>query len=399
MTSSFDPKLVADVLVNLFGALGTLVVAYNLRRSDPHGPVTARAIVALGLVAILFLVRSVAWSTSSGFLAAVVGILAAALPLAALLVAEGLLRRHAPRVLKLAILWGGVAAAVCSIVPKLPGIVATFVLHVVVTGGFAAIGVLLWMRDQTSLTDGENAVIRRVVAAIVLLVPLIATDFIAIMPDLPMRFGAVGALVALFFAFGPGRDTNRQRILSLLIFVAIAGLFAFGYLSAGHSHDMGQAIRTMAVGLCGLMLAALCSEVVGAQSERRKPADPLLTACTPEQFAGALTQHRLIGNALILGEGDVAPLRHRAFDALIAERPILKRADAPWGRAARDDGVERAMSLFMTYDATHIMRLSQQPPRLAIFALPQISADARTESEIAAAQRIGELIFTRMVTS
>jgi len=49
----------------------------------------------------------------------------------------------------------------------------------------------------------------------------------------------------------------------------------------------------------------------------------------------------------------------------------------------------------MTYDATHVMRLSCEPLRLAVFALPQIAADVRAESEIAAAQRIGELIFTR----
>ena len=64
-----------------------------------------------------------------------------------------------------------------------------------------------------------------------LLVPLIATDFRSIWPDLPLRFGAVGALVVLFFAFGPGRNTNGERIVSLLIFLAIAGLFAFGYFT------------------------------------------------------------------------------------------------------------------------------------------------------------------------
>ncbi len=104
-----DPKLIADVLVNLFGALGTLVVAYDLRRSDPHGPVTSRAIYALGLIAALFLMRCLAWSTGSGFLLALVDILAATTPLAGLLVAEGLLRRHAPRWLKLAILCGTIA--------------------------------------------------------------------------------------------------------------------------------------------------------------------------------------------------------------------------------------------------------------------------------------------------
>ena len=126
-----------------------------------------------------------------------------------------------------------------------------------------------------------------------LLVPLIATDFRSIWPDTPLRFGAVGALVVLFFAFGPGRSTGGERLLSLLMFSAIAGLFAFGYLSTGHGDEIGQATRAMSVGLCGLIFAALCSESLGARSERRKPADPLLAAYTPEQFVGALKNHRL----------------------------------------------------------------------------------------------------------
>jgi len=390
-----DPTLIADVLVNLFGALGTLVVAYNLRRSDPHGPVTSRAIYALGLVAALFLMRCFAWSSGSGFLMALVDILAATTPLAGLLVAEGLLRRHAPRWLKLAILSGTLTVAALAVLPNVSETAASIVELVVVAGGFGAIGVLLWTRDRTSLTEGENNSIRRVAIAMALLVPLIATDFRSIWPATPLRFGAVGALVVLFFAFGPGRDTNGERILSLLVFAAIAGLFAFGYLSTGHGDATGHAVRAMSVGLCGLIFAALFSEALGARSERRKPADPLLGAYTHEQFTAALKGHGLIGNALILAGDEIAPLRHPAFDRLIAERPVLKRADAPWGRTVRDDGVERATSLFMTYDATHVMRLSQQPMRLAVFTLPQISSDIRAESEIAAAQRIGELIFSR----
>jgi hypothetical protein len=394
-----DPKLIADVLVNLFGALGTLVVAYNLRRSDPHGPVTGRAVYALVLIATLFLTRCLAWSTGSGFLIGIVDVLSAATPLAGLLVAEGLLRRHAPRRLKLAILCGAVVVVVLAIVPGVPAFIGSVVELLVVAGGFGAVGVFLWTRDRASLSAGENDAVRRVVIAMVLLVPLIATDFRSLWPDVPLRFGAVGALVVLFFAFGPGRSTSRERILSLLIFLAIAGVFAYGYLSTGQGDDAGRAIRALAVGLCGLIFAALFSEVLGARSERRKPTDPLLAAYTREQFAGALQQHKLIGNAQIMGEDELAPLRHPGFESLIAERSILKRSDAPWGRTTRDEGVERAMSLFMTHDATHVMRLSQRPLRLAIFALPQISSDVRAESEIAAAQRIGELIFSGTVAA
>ena len=399
MTGTVDPKLIADVLVNLFGAFGTLVVAHDMRRSDPHGPVTGRALFALRLVAALFLVRCLAWLTGSALVAGVVGMLAAATPLAALLVAEGLLRRHAPRAVKLAILAGGLAVALVWIVPGIPEAVRSSVELVVVAGGFAAVGVLLWRRDQQSLTDGENTVIRRVVVAMALLVPLIATDFRSLWPDLPLRFGAVGALLVLFFAFGPGRGTNSERVVSLLIFLAIAGVFAFGTLTTGHAADAAQAIRATAVGLSGLLCAALFSEALGARSERAKAADPLLAAQTGDQFVAALKQHRLIGGARVLEENEIAPLRHPAFDALVAAMPVVKRADAPWGRPRQDDAVERVSSLFMTYEATHVMRLSREPLRLAVFALPQIAADARSESEIMAAQRIGELIFTRGTAS
>ena len=393
-----DPKLVADVLVNLFGALGTLVVARNLKRDDPHGAMTSRILFALYLVIALFLLRCLAWSSGSAFLDSLVNLAAAVTPLAALVVAEGLLRRHAPRGLKLAIL-GGSLAAMMTLLPGIPVAVSTYFYLAVVAGGFGAVGVLLWTRDPATLTEAENASIRRVVIAMALLVPLIATDFPALWPRLPVRFGALGALVLLFFAFGSGRSTNAERVLSLLVFFVIAALFAFGYLSAGYGGDIGQAIRALAVGMSGLIFAALFSESLGARAERRRAANPLLTAYTREQFVTALKQHRLIGAARILEEDDIAPLRHAGFDSLIAGNPVLKHADTPWGRSMPDDGVERAESLFMTYDATHVMRLSCQPMRLAIFSVPQFSSDARTESEIAAAQRIGELIFGRAAPS
>ena len=59
---------------------------------------------------------------------------------------------------------------------------------------------------------------------------------------------------------------------------------------------------------------------------------------------------------------------------------------------------ERAASLLATYDATHAMRLSAKPLRLAVFSLPQAATDARIESELTAAQRIGELVFEAEVT-
>jgi hypothetical protein len=51
------------------------------------------------------------------------------------------------------------------------------------------------------------------------------------------------------------------------------------------------------------------------------------------------------------------------------------------------------MSLLMTYEATHLMRLGLDPLRLAVFSVPPIADDPRTEIEIVIAQRLGEALY------
>jgi hypothetical protein len=391
-----DPRLVADVSVNLFAAAGLLAVSYGLRRTMPNAPVARRTRAALMLGAALFVARSIAWASGSALFSWLTLALAALTPVAALVVAEGLLRRHAPRLLKLALPAAAAAAIVVGLVPGLDPAVADVVLLAAVAGGFAASGVLLACRDRASLSEGENATIRRVVGAMVLLAPLIATDFSLLLPDVPVRLGALGALVMLYIGFGPSSagERGRERLLTLLVFCLVAVLLAAGTWLSGDA-DPGRFARNAAIALSGLLFAALVSELAGAQAERRKAADPLLEARDANDFVRRLRRHAVIGDARILSPEDLAPLAHARFDSLLDARPLLRASDAPWGRAPTDDGVERAASLLSTYGATHAMRLSRSPLRIAVITLPQAVADPRMESELRAAQRIGELVFER----
>ncbi|MBX3566737.1 MAG: hypothetical protein KF914_01680 [Rhizobiaceae bacterium] len=392
-----DPRLVADIAVNLFGAAGLLVASYGLRRSSPASPVARRTRTALILCGALFVARSIAWASGSALFSWITLALAAVTPIAVLVVAEGLLRRHAPRWLKLALLVAAAIAIAAGLVPGLAGMPANFLLLAGVAGGFAASGILLARRDRSSLSEGENATIRRVLGAMLLLAPLIATDFRMLWPDLPVRFGALGALIMLYLGFGPASTGGHgwERLLSLTTFAAVAVLLAASEWASGIAADTGQLIRSAAIGLAGLMFAALVSEFVGARAERRKAADPLLEAADADDFMQRLRRHPVIGDARVLAEDDLAPLSHARFDSLLDAHPLLRGSDAPWGRSPTDDGVERALSLLATYGATHAMRLSRRPLRIAVLALPQAVADPRTESELKAAQRIGEFVFER----
>src|SRR5882672_4277599 len=101
--------VVANSIVNMCGAIGLSVAMVALYRRDSKSPLTTRLLLALGVVALLFLVRGAAWWTGSAWLDRMSMIPAALIPLGALIVTEGILRRHAPRPVKMIALLGGIA--------------------------------------------------------------------------------------------------------------------------------------------------------------------------------------------------------------------------------------------------------------------------------------------------
>ena len=78
-----------------------------LHRRDPRSPLTKRLLVMLGIIASLFLVRGAAWWTGSVWLDRLSMVPAALVPLGALIVTEGILRRHAQRIAKIVAVAGG----------------------------------------------------------------------------------------------------------------------------------------------------------------------------------------------------------------------------------------------------------------------------------------------------
>ena len=103
-----SPSVTADSIVNLCGAIGLGVAMMALYRRDSGSPLTRRLLAMLGVVAVLFLTRGVAWWSDSVWLDRLSLIPAALIPLGALLVTEGMLRRHAPPIIKLLAVIGAI---------------------------------------------------------------------------------------------------------------------------------------------------------------------------------------------------------------------------------------------------------------------------------------------------
>ena len=100
--------VIADSIVNWCGAIGLAVAMMTFYRRDPKSPLTRRLLLALGVIALLFLMRGAAWWSGSALLDRLSVVPAALIPLGALIVTEGILRRHAPRAVKMAALFGGI---------------------------------------------------------------------------------------------------------------------------------------------------------------------------------------------------------------------------------------------------------------------------------------------------
>ena len=155
--SPMSSGVIADSIVNLCGALGLCVAVFALYRRDPRSPLTLRLLLLLGVVALLFFARGIAWWTGSALLDRLSLIPAALLPLGALIVTEGILRRHAPRAAKIAALAGAVVIGVGGVFGlesyTRPYAIALAIFQL---AGFVVCAWLLATRDRTSLLASEN---------------------------------------------------------------------------------------------------------------------------------------------------------------------------------------------------------------------------------------------------
>ncbi|UFZ03455.1 hypothetical protein LQG66_30210 [Bradyrhizobium ontarionense] len=389
------PGITADSIVNLCGAIGLAVAAAMLYRRDPRGPLTARLVVMLGLVATLFLLRGVAWWTGDTTLDRISLVPASLVPLAALVVTEGLLRRHAQRRLKAAALVGGVVLAIAGAF----GPVAFENLHTVVLSafqlaGFAVCALLLIGRDRAGLLAWENRAIDRIAFGAIIVIPFIITDFRVLAPDMPVRLGALGALLAVTAILIAGASAETQRRGLWLTLLRLAGSALLGAAVAALSPDVdaAQLMRYCAVAMAGVLTIGLMTDGLRAVLDAREPGvlDSIgaSNATTRDALISELARQPIFESARRYREPELAAYDPPLLRDFLAARRVLRRADAPWGWAATDPAVERMVALMAARHATHVIVLSHQPVDLIVLAVSVIAADPATETALALVRRL-----------
>jgi hypothetical protein len=387
--------VIADSIVNLCGAIGLTVAMVTLHRRDARSPLTRRLLLALGVIAMLFFVRGAAWWSGNALLDRISLIPAALIPLGALIVTEGILRRHAPRQVKIVIVLGGIGLGLGGAFGLERFATLYFVLlSLFQLAGFATCGWLLAMRDRTTLMASENRSIGRLAVGALIVIPFIATDFQVLAPDIPVRLGALGALlvVTAILIAGGGAETRRQALLMTALRLSSSALLGAAAAFVSPDVDGAQIIRFGAIAISGVLTIGLMVDALRAYFESQVPGVLDSVAASPartrDQLIAELARHPIFESARRYRENELAAYDPPMLRDFLSTRRVLRRAEAPWGLTSSDPAVERAVSLMAANSATHLIILSHDPIDVIVLAVPVISADPATETALALVRRL-----------
>ncbi|WP_423603744.1 hypothetical protein [Sphingomonas sp. MS122] len=376
-------EAITDSLVNALGLAGVLALILAVRRRDAPGAMRWRWTLALGLVGVMYASRGLFWIGAGAGFNAVTAIAAAMIPLAVLLLVEGLIRRHAPLIVKLLILAGTVAVLVASLTGASR---ATLALGAHIGLGMT-LGVATALAGLRGLDRGERRAVVALALCQVALIPAALTDFRELPLDMPARLSPLAVMLLGWVGLTIGAWRVGERIAWFFFLVVIAALAGAG-LAAGTSGL--SAMQTSLVILAALLLVTISAEAVASRDAGLALRRAL--AATPpgdrEALLQAITASETLGSGTILSGGLLDVADPDALAALAAAHPVLRRRDAPWGMARDEMLAEAVAALFETHNATHLLALRQSPLELLAINLPGLSADLSAETDLALAQRL-----------
>ncbi len=385
----------ADLFLSSAGLIGLTIVHGALQSGRPDDPLTRRFVFALRVAMMLFAGRALIVLTGGAWFRSIVLLAAALIPLAAVIVAEGLLRRHAPVWVKWVIGTGTVGFSLTAFwygTALDPARLMSLLTFQVV--GFAIAGSMIATRDRDSLNMAENESAGRLGWSLVVLVPLAASDFLLEFIRLPVQMSAIGVLVMCWAALGLARGTASHRAgFAPIVIALIVGALTGGLIAAMAGADRDGVILGVAICTSAMLVLGLWSETrashTSAQSAgliahmARAPLD------SPLAFLRGLQAHPMVAGAVVITPADLSGFDPAALTRIFAASPVLRKSDPP---ALDPKAADHIVHLFTRFGATHILDLGQEPRQLLALAMPALQSSPSTEVELDAVQRMAALI-------
>ncbi|MFQ1699934.1 hypothetical protein ACJ5NV_04995 [Loktanella agnita] len=384
-----------ELFLSCGALLGLLTLQNVLLRRDGWDPINRRFLFCIRVMMLLFAGRVLTIVPGLPIFRVMVLLGAALLPLAALLMTEGLLRRHAPPWLKIFVGAGTVIFTVSafwysdSIDP-----LRTMALLCFQMAGFVLAGCLIIMRDRKSLSVSENVTVTRLGWSLALFIPMAFGDFMLIYIGLPIQFSALSVLILCWLAIGLGRTHLGHRATLMNLFVMVAAATVVGTM-IGFFGTLGRdgTLLSIASIMTVMFLVAIFNDARTLRLEEQSWGllRHMATARTddPLIFLRGLRSHPLVEGAVVVSEKSLHGLQTDVLHQIFAASPVLRKSEPPALGPVAEDHITY---LFERYSATHIMLASGQPLVLIALSMPSLSASPNAELELQVVQRMAGLI-------
>ncbi|MCR9138591.1 MAG: hypothetical protein NXI27_21500 [Alphaproteobacteria bacterium] len=387
--------VISDSFVSLAAILGLLILRGSLARE--RSPLNQRFLFGIDVLIAMLLSRILAWTTPIGFFDQLTVVAAGFVPLAALILAEGLLRRHAPAPLKWLAAAGAAIIAFLSLVNLQwmhPGLL--YLLMGLQLTVFVSLGYLVVTRDRATLTASENLMVDRLGLSLLLIVPFAITDFRDAFFLWPVRMSGIAILFLCWLALSFSRNNlTHWEIARSFVLVLAAGIAAGLAISSLAGLDGSMTVQITAIIVSAALVAQIYNErrTLHRDEERESILRSIAQAGggDPDNFLMTLQKHPMVSGALTLKDADLKDFDTslmRAFD----HSPIQRKSElSPAEQAA--ETTEQLHWFFEKYDATHAMLVSREPRVLVALNMPTLAASPGAELELAAVQRFAAMMY------
>ncbi len=382
-----------DLFLSMSALVGLGVLHHTITSRDVADPINRRFLFGVRVTMLLFAGRALVVVTGGHGFRALVLLAAALIPLAVILLAEGLLRRHAHPAAKLAVAVGTVGFAVLAFFPagvvdpdRLWGMLAFQV------GAFVIAGWMIVQRDRTSLSQAENRMAVRLGLSLILLIPLAAADFLIVQVGLPVQVSPLAVLFLGWLAISLGRAQSGTVAMSGFLVVAVAAVLAGGLIAVLAGLDRSGAIQVTAICIAAMLAATVFNDASVLRAEARNLSLLRFLAGRgddPVDFLRGLQSHPLVDGAVLIEGAALSDLDAPVLGRIFAAAPVLRRAAPPSLGGVEDDHIAH---LFNRYAATHVLLVRVDPLLLIALSLPGLAASPVAELELQAVQRMAVLM-------
>lgn len=392
--------IIADSYVTLTALAGLFLLQSSLKPSNIIAAQNVRFIFATNIIILMLVCRVLVWTTQIKFFDSILLITASFIPLAMLVLCEGLMRRHAHMIFKLITTTGIIIfTSLAFFTNKSNDTNTILALLIFQVAMLSAIGLWVITRDRQKLSTAENQNINSLAWSLLLILPLAITDFRTEWINSPVRSGGIAILFLCWLAL----SADRMRTNQLSIMISFAMIF-LGVCLATFSINLiteintAQNLQVAAIMLStGLLLQVFAQARSLKRKETHKSLIPYIVNFDKddhEQFIHGLQNQQLFSDALILDENDLSDFNHHFFQFLL-EKKFVKSSYI--SEQSNNKNGEQLSWLFEKYRATHAILISEQPLRILVLDLPSFAEAPETEKELKIVQRIALLMSPKEI--